>query len=99
ANERGRVVEQEARQRPGQLGLADSGGAAEDERTDRPRRILEAGARAADRTRDRTDRLVLADDLLVEFLLHPQQAIGLGLLQPGDRNAGPSSHDERDRFL
>ena len=56
------VVEQELRQRPRQLGLADAGRAEEDEAAERPVRILQAGARAADRVRDRGDRLVLPDD-------------------------------------
>ena len=59
----------------GQLGLADAGGAEEDERADRARRVLEAGARAADRLRDRRDRLVLADDALVQRLLHLEQPL------------------------
>ena len=45
-----------------QLGLADAGRAEEDERADRPLRVLEAGARAPDGLRDDADRLVLADD-------------------------------------
>ncbi len=56
------VVEQELGERARQLGLADAGRAEEDEAAERPIRILEAGARPADRVRDGGDRLVLADD-------------------------------------
>ena len=41
------VIEQEIGQRLGQLGLADAGGAEEQERADRPVGILQAGAGAA----------------------------------------------------
>ena len=47
------VVEQELGERARQLGLADAGRAEEDEAADRPVRILEPGARAAHRVRDR----------------------------------------------
>ena len=42
------VVEEELGQRPRQLGLADAGRAEEHERADRPLRVLEPGAGAAD---------------------------------------------------
>ena len=53
------IGEQELRQRARELGLSDAGRSAEDERADRTIRILEAGAAAADRARERLDRLVL----------------------------------------
>ena len=83
------VVEQELGQRAGQLGLADAGGAQEDERADRPVRVLEPGARAADGVGDGLDRLVLADDALVQPLLHLEQLLPLALQQARDRDAGP----------
>ena len=55
------VVEQELGERARQLGLADAGRAEKDEAAERPIRILQAGARAANRVGDRRDRLVLAD--------------------------------------
>ena len=81
------VVEQELGERAGQLGLADAGRAEEQERADRPARILEPGARAADRVGHGLDRLVLADDPLVEALLHLDQLRDLALHQPADRDA------------
>ena len=62
ADERRLVVEQEFRERLGQLRLADAGRAEEHERADRPVRILQAGARAAHGVRDRLHRFLLADD-------------------------------------
>ena len=61
ADHRGVVVEQECGERLGQLGLADAGGAQEQERADRPVRILQPGARAAHGIGDGAHRLVLAD--------------------------------------
>ena len=57
ADHRGLVVEEERGERLGELGLADAGRAQEHERADRPVRILQAGARAADGGRDRLHRL------------------------------------------
>ena len=61
ADQRVVAAEQEVGQRARQLGLADAGRAEEHEAADRPVRVLEPGARAADRARDRRDRLLLAD--------------------------------------
>ncbi len=35
----------------------------------------------------------------MQFVLHPQQPGGLGLLQAGDRDPGPARDDEGDRLL
>ena len=93
------VVEHELGEGAGQLGLADAGRAEEDERADRPVRILEAGAGAAKRVGDRLDRLVLADHALVEPLLHVDQLLGLALEQPLDGDAGPAGDDLGDVVL
>ncbi len=65
------VVEQELRQRFGQLGLADAGRPQEHERADRPVRDP-AGrhARAAHRGRNRPHGLGLTDHALADLLLH-----------------------------
>ena len=75
------VVEHELRERPGELGLADARRAEEDEGADRPVRILEPRARAAKRVRDGFDSLFLADDTLVESLLHVDELLDLTLEQ------------------
>ena len=62
----------------------------------RPVRILQTGARAADGVRHRVDRLVLADDALVQPLLHVQQLLDLAFEQSADRNAGPAADDLGD---
>ena len=90
------VVEQELRQRLGQLGLADAGGAEEHERADRAVRILQAGAGAAHRGRDRLHRFGLADDALAELLLHAQELLLLAFEHPVDRHAGPARDHLRD---
>ena len=93
------VVEHELRERAGELGLADAGRAEEDERADRPVRVLQAGARAAQRVRDRGHRLVLADHAAVEALLHVDQLLGLALEQAVDRDPGPAGDDGGDVVL
>ncbi len=75
ADQRRVVVEQERRQRLGQLGLADAGRAEEHERADRPVRVLQAGAGAAHRGRDGVTASRLADDALGELVLHAQQLL------------------------
>ena len=49
-------------------------GPEEQEAADRPMRIFQTAAAAADRLADRLDRLVLADDALVQLVLHLEQA-------------------------
>src|SRR5207302_10070394 len=68
-DERVLVAEEELGERAGKLRLTDARGAEEDERAGRPLRVLDAGTGAADRLRDRDDRLLLADDALVQLLL------------------------------
>ena len=80
----------------GQPRLADAGGAQEDERADRALWILEPGTSAADSLGDRVDRLVLADDLLAQRVLHVHQALGLFLRDARDRNTGPHGNDLGD---
>ena len=58
-------VEHELSERFRELGLADAGGAEEEERADGAVRVGEAGARSAKRVRDRLDRFVLADHAVV----------------------------------
>ena len=88
-DERVVVAEQEVGQRLGQLGLTDTGRAGEDERTRRALGVLQPGAGAADRLGDRLDRVLLADDPLVQLVLHAQQPGGLGLGELEHRDAGP----------
>ena len=93
------VVEQELGERAGHLGLADAGRSEEQEAAKRPVRILQAGARAADRAGHGLDGLVLTDDALVQPLFHLEQLLDLALHQLADRNAGPAADDRGDVFL
>ena len=71
-------------------------GPEEDERADRPLGVLQPGPRAANRVRDGLDGLVLADDALVEAILHLDQLVLLALEQARDRDAGPRADDAGD---
>ena len=90
-------VEHELRQRAGELGLADAGRAEEEERADRAVGVLQAGARAAQRVGDGLDGLVLADDALVQALLHVDELLDLALEHPADRDARSSARRPRRR--
>ncbi len=93
------VAEQELGERAGELGLADARGAEEDERAGRALRVLDPGARAADRLRHGLDRDVLADHALVQLLLHADELLGLGLGQLEDGDPGPHRDDVGDLLL
>src|SRR6266487_240619 len=88
-DERVLAAEQELGERLGQLGLTHAGRAGEDERAGRPLRVLQAGPGTPDRLGHRLDRVFLADDPLVQLVLHAQQPRGLFLGQLVDRDAGP----------
>ncbi len=93
------LAEEELRQRLGQLGLAHTGGAGEDERAAGAVRVLQSGTGAADRLGDRLDRRILADDPLVQLVFHVQQAGGLFLGQLHDRDAGRVGQHLGDQLL
>ena len=59
----------------------------------------EPGAGPANRVGDGRHRLVLADDAVVEALLHVQQARLLPLQHLVDGDSGPLRDDRRDVFL
>ncbi len=87
----GRVVlEEERGERLGQLRLADTSWAEEDERADRPVRVLKPGARTANRLRDGLDSFALPDDPLRKFVFHAQQLLTLAFQHPVNRNTGPA---------
>ena len=90
------AAEHELGQHARQVRLADAGGAEEHEHADRPARVLQAGAGAADGLGDAVDRLVLADDLLVQDVFHVQQALRLFGGDARDRNARPHRDDFAD---
>ena len=90
ANQGVLVTEQVLGQSAGKLGFSDTGRAEEDERADRPLRILEPGPGAPNGAGDSGDRVVLADDTAVERLFHAGQLLRLLLLELGERDASPA---------
>ena len=74
-------------------------GAEEDERAARALRVLEAGPGAADRLGDGLDGVLLADDPLVELVLHAEELCGLLLGELVDRDAGPDRQHLGDGLL
>ena len=88
-DERVVVTEQEVGQRLGQLGLTHTGRAGEDERARRALGVLQPRAGTTDRLGHGLDRVLLADDPLVDLVFHAQQPGGLGLGELEHRDAGP----------
>ena len=98
-DERVGVTEKKLGQRLGQLGFAHTRRPGENERTRRPLGVFKACAGAPDRLGDRLDGVVLADDALMELILHAQQARGLLLGQFEHRNARPVAQNFSDLFV
>ena len=92
------AAEERFGERPGELRLADAGRAEEEEAPVRAVRVGEPGAGAANGLRDGFDRLVLADDPLVQPLLELQEPVALLLRQLRDRDAGAPRDDLGDVF-
>ena len=90
------VVKQKGGERLGQFGLADAGGAQEEEGSDRPPWVFEPAAGPPDRVADGLDRLFLADDTVAQLLFHLEQLDGFGLQQIADGDAGPGADDGGD---
>ena len=98
-DERVLAAEHELGERLGELRLPDAGRPEEDERADRALGILEPGAGPANGLGDDPDRLLLADDPVVERVLHVEQPLRLLLGDAGDRDAGPHRDDLGDLLL
>jgi len=86
-------IEERGGQRLAELGLADAGRAEEDERTDRPIRVLEPGPGPQHGIGHGGDRLVLADHPFVQLIAQAQKFLALALQEPRDRNARPAGND------
>ena len=89
-------AEQGLGQRAGQLGLAHPGRAEEQEAAHRPVRVAQPGPGPADRLGHRRDRLVLADDPVVQVLFEAQQPVLLLLGELAHRDAGGPRDDLGD---
>ena len=92
-------TEEEVSQRLRQLSLTHTGRAGEDEGTGRTAWILQACTGAADGAGDGLDRLVLANDALVQLLFHVEQAGRFLLRQLQHGDAGPVRQDLSDLVL
>src|SRR5262249_10917723 len=92
AYHRALVVEQELRQRLGQLRLAYAGRAEEQEAAGGAVGVGDPGAGPAHGVGHRHHGLRLADDPRGQRLLYPQQLGGLALHQPPGRDSGPRRH-------
>ncbi len=95
----GFVAEQELGEGLGGLGLPHPRRSQEDEGTGGPFGILEPGPGPANRLGDRHDGVVLADDALVQLVLHVEQLGGLLLGEPVHRDAGPLGEHLGDLLL
>ena len=73
-------------------------GPREHEAPQRPLRIAKPSAGAPHGVGDCPDGLLLANDTLVEPLLHMQQLVGLSLQQPVHRYPGPACYEPADRL-
>src|SRR5882762_6443899 len=89
ADQRLIAAEHELSQGAGDFGFADARGAEEQERADGPVRALQASTAATDGAGQRSDRLVLRDDPLVQLFFNAQQLLRLFLLDRHDRHASP----------
>src|ERR1019366_1962715 len=78
------IVKEELGQGLGEFGLAHAGRSEEDERTAGTFGVLQPRAGAANGATQRGNRFVLADDALVEFVLHAQQLRSLFLREAVD---------------
>ena len=93
------VTEQELGECLGELGLADTGRAEEDERARRTLRVLQAGrVRRIDCDTAATG-VLLADDPLVQLVFHVEEALGLLFGELVDGDAGPQREHFGDGFF
>ena len=93
------VVEQKFRERAREFRLADAGRPQEQERADRPVRIAQARAAAANGVGDARKRRVLPDHALAQPLFHVDELLDFAFEQPPDGNAGPLADDLGDFFF
>ena len=93
------VVEQELGQCLRELRLSHTGGSGEDERTARTLRVLQARTGAADTAGEHRNGLLLADDPLVQGILHEHESGGLLLGELEHRDPGRGGQHLRNHTL
>ena len=93
ADHRRIVVEQESGECLGELGLADAGRPEEKEAAQRPVRILQACARAADGSRNSLHGIGLPDHAVADHCFHLEELFALAFHHLVDGNARPARDD------
>ena len=93
------AAEEVSRQRLGELGFTNAGGAGEDKAGNRTVGIFQPHPGPADGTGHGLNGFVLANQALVEGLLHVQQLGCLGFGELLHRHAGPGGNDVGDVLL
>ena len=93
------VTEEELRQCLGELGLAHARRPGEDEGARRTLGVLEACTSTTDRLGQGLDRLLLADNALVQLVLHALQARNVVGSEIADRDAGHECEHFTDETL
>src|SRR5579863_9826139 len=91
-------AEHELRQGAGYFGFANARGTEEQERPNRPVRILQPRAAASDGASQRADGFVLADDSLVQLFFDAEELLGFFFLDRSDGDAGPAGDHVFDVF-
>ena len=92
------VVKQIFRQRFGQLCLTDTCRSEENERTDRPFRVLQSGTATTHSISNSTDSLLLPDHTRVQFRFQMEQFLLFALHHLADRNSCPTRYHIGDIF-
>ena len=92
-------VEESLRQSFCQFRFADAGRAQEDEGTDRPSRVFQAGAGSYDRVGHGFHCLVLTDDALVQRFVDLEELFLFAFHDLADRDASPAADHIRDLVL
>src|SRR5713226_2840760 len=92
------AAEEELRQTASYFGLANTGGAEEQEASDRAAGRFESGAAPTNGASESRDGFLLTDDALVQLYFDAQQFLLLVFLDRGDRYARPARNDLFDVF-
>ena len=93
------IAEYRRRDGFGKLRLSHPRRTDENKGSDRPVRVLQPRARAADRRRYRSDRVILPDYAFMQSILQFQQLLRFCLRQAGNGDSRPAADDFRDVFL
>src|SRR5579863_2490891 len=91
-------AEHDLRKGAGYFGFANARGTEEQERPNRPVRILQPRAAASDGASQRADGFVLADDSLVQLFFDAEELLGFFFLDRSDGDAGPAGDHVFDVF-